>query len=274
VEVANGVQFFNTQGVARRYPCWNPILFQPREGPLLLFYKVGPSPSTWWGMLTTSTDGGLTWAQPHRLPEGILGGVKNQPLTLSDGALLFPSSTEDNGWQIHFERTADLGRSWVRTEPLNDGKEISLIQPSLLHHPGGRLQALCRARHGGRIVELWSDDSGKTWSKPTLTPLPNPNSGIAAITLKNGQHLLVYNHTPKGRSPLNIAVSKDGKTWQAALVLEQEPGEFSYPHVIQTQDGLVHVTYTWKRQRIRHVVLDPAGLRPQDYVNGAWPAGM
>ena len=57
-----------------------------------------------------------------------------------------------------------------------------------------------------------------------------------------------------------------------ATVLENEPGEYSYPAVIQSHDGLVHVTYTWKRQRIRHVVLDPAHFTPRDFVDGAWPA--
>jgi predicted neuraminidase len=83
---------------------------------------------------------------------------------------------------------------------------------------------------------------------------------------------MVYNHTAKGRSPLNVAVSSDGKTWQAALVLENEPGEYSYPAVIQAADGLVHTTYTWKRARIKHVVIDPAKLELKPIVDGAWPA--
>src|SRR5262245_48938216 len=53
VEAANGIE-----SPTKRYPCWNPVLFQPKTGPLLLFYKVGPTPSSWWGMLMTSTDGG------------------------------------------------------------------------------------------------------------------------------------------------------------------------------------------------------------------------
>ena len=80
------------------------------------------------------------------------------------------------------------------------------------------------------------------------------------MTLADGRFLLVYNHTPKGRTPLNVALSKDGIDWKPALVLENEPGEFSYPAVIQARDGLVHITYTWQRQRIRHVVVDPAKL--------------
>jgi alpha-L-rhamnosidase len=162
---------------------------------------------------------------------------------------------------VHFERTSDLGRTWSATSPINDGKEIGAIQPSILFHKNGRLQAVGRTRQS-RIFQVWSEDNGLTWGKMTLTSLPNPNSGTDAVTLRDGQHLLVYNHSTKGRSPLNVAVSGNGEDWQAALTLEDEPGkQFSYPAVIQTADGLVHITYTWKRERIKHAVLDPAKLQ-------------
>ena len=254
VEVANGIE-----SATNRFPCWNPVLFQPKSGPLLLFYKVGPTPSTWWGMLITSEDGGRTWSKPHRLPDGILGPIKNKPVQLANGDLLCPTSSEHDGWRVHFERTSDLGKTWTTTEPVNDGKEIGAIQPSILFHKNGKLQAVGRTRQK-KIFETWSDDNGKTWGKLTLTSLPNPNSGTDAVTLKDGRHLLVYNHTPSGRSPLNVAVSVDGKEWRGAVVLETEAGEFSYPAVIQSSDGLVHITYTWNRKRIKHVVLDPAKL--------------
>jgi predicted neuraminidase len=254
VEVANGVQH-----AGKRYPCWNPVLFRPARGPLLLFYKVGPSPSTWWGMVTSSANGGRTWAQARRLPEDVLGPVKNKPVQLPGGELLCPSSSEHAGWRVHFERTGDLGRTWQIAGPINDGTRFGAIQPAILVHRDGRLQALCRSRQG-RITESWSTDDGKTWSEMAATALPNPNSGIDAVTLADGRHLVVYNHTPRGRSPLNVAISQDGKNWKSALTLETQPGEYSYPAVIQAADGLVHVTYTWKRQRIRHAVIDPAKL--------------
>jgi len=180
------------------------------------------------------------------------------------------SPDEHAGWRIHFERTADLGKTWKATPPLNDGKELAAIQPSVLFHKGGRLQAVGRTRQG-RVFEVWSDDGGKTWGKVALTGLPNPNSGIDAVTLADGRQLIVYNHTPRGRSPLNVAVSADGRAWKAALVLESEPGEYSYPAVIQTADGLVHVSYTWQRRRVKHVVIDPARLEPRDMPGGKWP---
>jgi predicted neuraminidase len=257
VEVANGVQ-----SPAVRYPTWNPVLFQPKSGPLLLFYKVGPSPSTWWGMMMTSDDQGRSWSKSRRLPDGILGPIKNKPVQLSNGDILCPSSSEGkNGWRVHFERTNDLGQTWQSTQPLNDGNEIAAIQPSILFHSDSKLQALGRTRQS-KIFEIWSEDGGKTWGRMSLTSLPNPSSGTDAVTLKDGRHLLVYNPTTRGRSPLNVAVSTDGKQWKTVHVLEDEPGsEFSYPAVIQTADGLVHITYTWKRKRIKYVVLDPAKLK-------------
>jgi predicted neuraminidase len=264
VEVANGVET-----PEKRYPCWNPVLFQNPDGPLFLFYKVGPNPSVWWGLLITSADGGKTWSRPRRLPEGILGPVKNKPI-LYQGQLLCSSSTEQGGWQGHIERTADGGQTWTKTGPLADWTKFRIIQPTMLTHPEGKLQILCRSRQR-KIVESWSSDGGVTWSPLAATQLPNPDSGIDAVNLKDGRILLVYNHTPLGRSPLNVAVSADGKTWQAALTLETERGEFSYPAVICTRDGHAHITYTWKRNKIKHVAIDPAKLLPRDMPQGQWP---
>ena len=257
VEVANGVQYQKPDGSVHRHPCWNPVLFQPKSGPLMLFYKVGPSPSTWWGMLMTSDNDGATWSTPCRLPEHIDGPVKNKPVQLPNDDLLCGSSTEHDGWRVHFERTSDLGRTWQRTGPVNDGQEFGAIQPSILFLGGEKLLAVGRTKQG-KVFQVASDDLGRTWGPLTVTSLPNPNAGTDAVTLKDGRHLIVYNHTPKGRSPLNVAVSRDGQDWQPALVLESEPGEYSYPAIIQTAEGLVHITYTWKRQRVKHVVLDPA----------------
>lgn len=264
-EVATGKQDEKT-----RHPCWNPVLFQMPGGPLLLFYKVGPSPSTWWAMLIQSADGGKSWSVPTRLPDNIAGPVKNKPVLLEDGRLLCGSSTEKEGWRVHMEWTKDAGKTWERTEPLSDGKTTSAIQPTILRQ-GKSLIILCRPRTAGVVLRAQSTDEGRTWSPLAATDLPNPNSGIDGVTLRGGGHLLVYNHTTAGRSPLNLAASEDGKSWQGAAILEKEAGEYSYPAIIQTADGLVHITYTWKRQRVKHVVLDPAKLVRRPFENGKWP---
>jgi len=272
VEVATGQQ---TDGT--RHPCWNPVLFEMADRTLTLFYKVGPSPQTWWGMTRTSKDGGQTWSEAQRLPDGILGPIKNKPVRLADGTLLSPTSTETpekpSKWRVHFERSSDGGKTWTIVRPAEapGAAPIDAIQPSILTHPKNRLQAIGRSR-SQRVFETWSDDGGRTWGAVTLTALPNPSAGTDASTMADGRHVLIYNHTEKGRSPLNVAVSRDGKVWEAAAVLESEPGEYSYPAVIQGADGRLHVTYTWRRLRIKHVVIDPKGLRPVPMPNGAWPA--
>ena len=275
-ECANGVQH---EGL--RYPCWNPVLCQPPgDAPTLLFFKVGPDPRNWWGEMMVSYDRGRSFQQRRRLPEGIDGPVRCKPVLLEDGRLLCPSSTEHNDdWRMHFEILSDfdhpeLGESWQRIEPKE--QPFQVIQPSLLIHPDGRLQALMRSKHE-QIAESISTDGGKTWSELKLIDMPNNNSGIETVTLTDGRHLLLYNHTGGlksnkdgwgRRNILNLAVSNDGKRWHAVAAIEQEDqGEFSYPAMIQTKDGLVHMTYTWNRRRIKHVVVDPEKIRTGDVLS-------
>nr|WP_197718672.1 sialidase family protein [Pedobacter schmidteae] len=272
VSVANGIE-----NEKLRLPTWNPVLYQVPGGDLLLFYKIGPKPSEWWGMMRSSKDGGISWSEAKKLPEGYIGPVKNKPVLLSNGNLFCPSSKEGNGWKIHFEVTKDNGATWRTIGPL-EGAGLDAIQPSILDHGQGKLQIVARSRNRA-LVESWSADNGETWSPLVKTTLPNNNSGTDALTLKDGRHVLVYNHVlPPGdlakgpRTPLNVAVSKDGKTWYAALILEDSPiSQYSYPAVIQTADGLLHFIYTWRREKIKHVVVDPAKLKLKKIVNGVWP---
>lgn len=273
VSVANGIQ-----NDTLRYPTWNPVLYQVPGGDLLLFYKIGPSPSTWKGWMKTSKDNGITWSQAKALPEGFIGPVKNKPVLVGNQKLIAPSSKEGNGWQVHFEISNDLGKTWKMAGPINDGKTISAIQPSILVYRDGKLQILARSENRA-ILESWSSDKGETWSPLAKTSLPNNNSGIDAVTLKDGRQLVVYNHRlgpgneAKGpRTPLNLSYSNDGKTWFAAVVLEDSPiKEYSYPSVIQSADGMVHIVYTWRRQMIKYVKIDPAKLIGKKIENGLWP---
>ncbi len=244
----------------KRYPTWNPVLVAPRDGHLVLFYKVGPNPRQWWGMRKTSTDGGKTWSEAQVLGDGLLGPIKNKPLQLPDGSLLCGSSTEHDGWRIHLEKTADLGQTAQRIIPAAGANRVEGIQPAFLRWSPQTLQIICRPRRSGALVESWSNDNGLSWSPLAPTSLPNSSTGVDAVTLKDGRGILVYNHTPRGRTPLNVAISSDGKSWKNVVSLETAPGEYSYPAVIQSEDGKVHITYTWKRERIRHVVLDPGKL--------------
>ena len=272
VNAADGIQKDGS-----RFPTWNPVLYQVPNGELQLYYKIGPNPKEWQGWLKTSTDGGVSWSDAKMLPPGHIGPVKDKPVLVGD-RLFCPSSTEDQGWRVHFEVTKDFSKTWEMFGPINDGVAVNAIQPTLLTYADGRLQILCRSKNRA-VLESWSEDGGNSWSPMEKTSLPNNNSGIDAVTLSNGYQLLVYNHVlPPGdafkgdRTPLNIAVTKDGKNWSAAIILENTPGsEFSYPSVIQTRDGLVHVVYTWNRKKIKHVVIDPEQLTLTPIKNGKWP---
>lgn len=244
-------------------PCWNPVFHRTRNGALLLFYKAGPSPETWTGFLQRSLDGGDTWSMPEQLPAGILGPIKNKPFELADGTLVCGTSVESyRAWGCWVERTSDAGITWSKHGPINLPDHLyGSIQPTVFGTPDGRLAMLCRTRDVHRIVRATSNDGGRTWTPLAETELPQNNSGLDATRLTDGRVVLIYNHTAAGRTPLNIGVSGNlGVTWTPGPVLEAEPGEYSYPAVIQGADGTVHIAYTWNRKRIRYARLRPEEL--------------
>ena len=245
-----------------QYPCWNPVLFRAKDQQeIYLYYKVGPNPREWWGMVKTSQDGGKTWSSAKKLGEGILGPIKNKPLELSDGTVLSPSSVEvsEERWVAHVEKSTDQQQSWS-TFPIDHSSSFNVIQPSIIVHDNNKLQVLCRSKEG-TVMSSWSNDQGETWTALTKTNLINPNSATDAIRSGN-YFFIVYNpDVPgkdwwEGRSKLRLAYSTDGVDWSDVLQLEDEQeGEFSYPTIFQDSKGLIHITYTYDRKNIRHVVI-------------------
>ncbi len=254
--------------------CWNPVLCKLPSQELLLFYRVGPDPRRFLGVLKRSLDGGKSWSPPTILPAGILGPIKNKPVLGSRGKLICGSSIEVGEPEDPLKTTScwievseDAGRSWKKFGPIQiPGKEFGAISPALFFDDLGILHLFCRDRSlkiGGEgfIWHATSEDEGETWTPLRKTSLPNPDTSFDAIYLGEGKALLVYNHSFNHRYPLNIAFSTNhGETWTKCDELESNSGEF--PAVIQTQDGLVHITYASsplgsEQRRIKHVVIDP-----------------
>ncbi len=240
-------------------PCWNPVLFQMPSGEVLLFYKAGPSPREWTGFLKRSHDKGQSWSEAQKLPAGVFGPIRNKPYLLENGTLLCGSSVES--WKanaVWLDVSPDAGYSWHKLGPITIEKGLyGIIQPALFQDGHGGWKMLCRPREGLRKLCEASSVNGIDWSEARITDLKNPDSSVDAIRTQAGEVLLVCNPTESKRKILSILKSQDGgQTWADDIVLEDGNGEYSYPAIIQDRNGKIHVTYTWERQRIKHVLLE------------------
>lgn len=274
---------------ANNVACWNPVLFHAKTGRLWLYYKYGVRPSTWLGARKWSDDEGRTWSAEERLPTGILGPIKDKPLILPDGTIVSGSSVENGKWNAWVERSADGGKTWTKFGPITvpdsadvpdagvmaasveapngDGNEsvhtklyppstttVGIIQPTVVRLEGHHLRFYARGHtKAARIAVADSIDDGKTWSQARFIELPNPNSGIDAVRLKDGRIVLIFNNSYNKRTPLNLAVSNDGEHFNVFKTLEDGPGQYSYPAIVQAANGDLLMTYSWRRETIKFV---------------------
>lgn len=241
---------------------WNPVLFAPGDGKVHLFFKVGPEIPFWQTYWMTSTDNGATWSPPAELVPGDNSGgrgpVRCKPIVLADGAWLAGASSEQGPWLPFADRSEDGGKTWTRSENFDLEKNKlpgkGAIQPSLWERSPGNVRAFMRSR-GGKIWAADSADGGRTWGAVFETELPNNNSGVDFVAAPGFGNWMVYNPNSQNwgaRSPISLAKTEDGDHWARFADLEHEPGkEFSYPAMIQTKDGGIAISYTWKRERVR-----------------------
>jgi predicted neuraminidase len=250
------------------------VLFKTRDGHLWLYYKFGPNVRSWTGARIVSTDEGKTWSKPEHLPAGLLGPIKDKPLVLPNGNIVSGTSVESyTSWATWIDRSSDNGKTWWKSGPITVPSQFvnsstpdagatptehvsGIIQPAVVNLGHGHLRLYARSTHDiGRICVSDSLDNGVNWTEAHPIDLPNPNSGIDAVGLSDGHVALIFNNTTKGRSPLNVAISSDGEHFTIVSTLEDQPGEFSYPAIIQGKSGKLLMTYTWNRQRIRYAEL-------------------
>jgi predicted neuraminidase len=283
---------------ADKVACWNPVLFHTKDRRLWLYYKYGTKPSTWAGARKWSDDEGRTWSASERMPEGILGPIKDKPLVLADGTIVSGSSVENGKWAAWVERSTDDGKTWTKFGPITlpesadvpdegakaasaevDSKAgdaeggvhtklyppskttVGIIQPAVVWLGGHHLRFYARGHtKAARIAIADSMDDGRTWTQARLIGLPNPNSGIDAVRLKAGRIVLIFNDSYNKRTPLNVAVSKDGEHFTVFKTLEDGPGQYSYPAIVQAANGDLLMTYSWRRETIKYVRVPLRGV--------------
>ena len=253
----------NPEGWQRK-ACWNPVVYQIPGGDLVIYFKIGNKVADWTGWMIRSKDGGKTWSKREPLQKDFLGPIKNKPI-FNKGRIIAPTSIEEGGWRLYFEYSDDMGKTWKRTDYVAMDEGIKIIQPAIMILKDGRLAAVARTRNE-HVGITYSSDNGETWSKIQLIDVPNNNSGLDVVTLKDGRHAMICNDrpVPKGikngkgpRTPLSVLISDDGINWRHWVTLEDSPiSQYSYPSIIQTEDGKLHCIYTWRRLRVKHVVLD------------------
>lgn len=249
----------------------NAVIFADQAGTVWLMY-VTVTVGGWSGStlnVKTSRDAGRTWSGSERLTLNsffnLSSLVRNKPVFADDGRIGLPIYHEMATTYAQMlwltpganGRLADYAvRSLVGTK--------GVIQPTVVPGSGGRAIMVLRD-HGPRrrLHSAHSMDNGWTWTTPVGGTLPNPDAATDALRLRDGRLLLVYNHATSGRENLRLAVSADeGRSWIPGPMIEDETGrEFSYPCLSEDGHGRIHLTYTWRRQRIKHVEFNGAWLR-------------
>lgn len=246
----------------------NPLLVS-EPGRLHLFF-VSVSYGGWAGSAINradSEDGGKVWSPAQRIVTSPFFNlstlVRNQGVWLTDGSLGLP---------IYHEFITKHGE-WLRLDPTGRvlAKERmamprATLQPAVVALDGQHAVAALRDAGPGENQVQWSEtrDAGRTWQAGSARAIPNPNSAVAMIGLKDGSLLMACNPIGGNRNKLALLRSRDqGSTWTLVRMIEESPNdrdEFSYPSLIQDRTGTVHLVYTWMRQGIRHARFTQAWL--------------
>lgn len=272
----------------------NPVPFQAPNGRLWLLHTSQPADQGQANaevVYLTSDDNGKTWKGPVPLFSKPGAFVRQPLLPISAERWLLPmyytpsrsiTDRAESNYSV-VQITNDGGRTWKECEvPDSNG----LVQQSIVKLPTGHFIGFFRSRYADFIYSNTSDD-GCGWTVPLPTRLPNNNSSIQVASLKDGSLVMAFNNIGSvvaraqpqvgPRTPLSVALSEDGgKTWPWVRDIEtghprrkqadrREAGgkgeEYSYPSILQNEDGSIDVAFSYLRKTIKVVRFDKRWIK-------------
>ncbi|WP_282935349.1 sialidase family protein [Paenibacillus sp. RC67] len=260
----------------------NPVAFQAPDGKVWLFHTSNEphNQKTSRVVCRVSEDRGYTWGPVEVLFDGLGIFLRQQLIVLANGDWLLPAYyCKLDGHYSVVQISSDQGKTW-KEYPVQDS--IHRVQMSIIELNGGSLYAVFRSRQADRIYTSLSHDNGKTWTTPVKSTLANNNSSIQLTKLQNGHLALIFNDSTmerdqfrwvssKGtfrrkplRTPLTLAISTDdGKTWpyyrnvqMADLEYKESEIGYSYPTIMTTRDGKIHIAFSFLRKGIKYVCVE------------------
>jgi predicted neuraminidase len=225
--------------------------------------KVLPSHGIGWAGYAPKYDEMITTAANDPVKRSIGWMTRIKPLLIGENRIVLPLYSD--GFNLSITAISDdRGETWHPGLPIVGRGPI---QPALIQRKNGDIMAFMRDSGDDppQVQKSISKDQGETWSAALKTTIPNTAS-VELLTLKDGRVAFVGNDLYDGRHRLQLFLSKDeGETWYQKFPLEEVApgkGSFSYPSLIQSADGFIHLSYSYqkesKNKSIKHVVLDPA----------------
>lgn len=248
----------------------NPVLVADAAGRLGMVF-VSICAGRWSGSslnVAWSADGGRSWGPVSKLSLNPLANLsalpRNPPAPLAGGGWAVPIYQEFLGLFPEILWLQPRGGGFAAAVSRIAGG-MSVFQPALVPLSEHRAVALLRDGKPARksLQVAWTDDAGRLWTEPADAGLPNPNSGVCAVRLPDGDLLCAFNDlSPGKRENLRLAVSRDGgRSWQRIATLEEQAGqEFSYPYMIVGGDGRVRMVYSARGTQIRYAEFNAAWI--------------
>lgn len=248
-------------------PIWNwqdNILLKPDkrfEEEVAAKFKDLPESTTGWAGYAPKYDDMIIEASKNSPKRSIGWMTRIKPLILENGRIVLPLYSDGFNFSM-MAISDDDGESWHPSLPVVGRGPI---QPALAKKKNGNLVALMRdsGDEPTRVHFSESSDKGESWKATIKTDIPNTAS-VELLVLKDGKWAFLGNDIDDGRYQLSLKISDDeGKTWKWKTFIENDlakKGGYSYPSLIQTADGLLHMTYSYHPEKdkksIKYVVVD------------------